>query len=105
MIKFVHIYVTPAENWYSHISKTICYYEDITVLWNEGVQTDTEVLANRSDIIIKNKTDKMCLLIDVVMPSDRSVIQRKAERNENIKPKYRNLVKVEYEILRHNSSH
>jgi hypothetical protein len=27
-------------------------------LWNQGIQTDREVLANRPDIIIKNKKDK-----------------------------------------------
>jgi hypothetical protein len=31
---------------------------------------DREVLANRPDIIIKNK-DKTCLLIDVAIPSDK----------------------------------
>jgi hypothetical protein len=52
----------------------------ISVLWNQGVQTDREVLANRPDIIIKNKKDKMCLLIDVAVPSDRNVIQKKSEK-------------------------
>jgi hypothetical protein len=31
-------------------------HDDITVLWNQGVQTDAEVLNNRPDITIKNKT-------------------------------------------------
>jgi hypothetical protein len=38
--------------------------------------TDREVLANRSEVIIKNKEDKICLLIDVVIPWDRNVIQK-----------------------------
>jgi hypothetical protein len=37
-------------------------------------------LANRPDIIIKNKKDKTCLLIDVAIPSDRNVIQKEAEK-------------------------
>jgi hypothetical protein len=44
-------------------------------------------LANRPDIIIKNKEDKTCLLIDVAIPSDKSVIQKEAEK----KLKYKNL--------------
>jgi hypothetical protein len=47
-----------------------------TVLWNQRIQTDREVLANRPDIIIKNKKDKTCLLIDVAIPSDKNVIQK-----------------------------
>jgi hypothetical protein len=39
-------------------------------------------LANRPDIIVKNKKDKTCLLIDVAIPSDKNVIQkRKLKKN------------------------
>jgi hypothetical protein len=44
-------------------------------------------LASRPDIIIKNKKDKTCLLIDVEIPSDKNVIQKEAEK----KLKYKNL--------------
>jgi hypothetical protein len=37
-------------------------------------------LANRPDIIIKNKKDTTCLLIDVAIPSDKNVIQKEAEK-------------------------
>jgi hypothetical protein len=57
--------IETAEDWYSHIPKPVTEHEDLTVLWNQWIQTDREVLANRSDIIIKNKKDKTCLLIDV----------------------------------------
>jgi hypothetical protein len=79
--------IETTENWYSHIPKPVCQHEDITVLWNQGVQTDREVLANRPDIIIKNMKDKICSLIDVAIPSDRNVIQNKSEK----KLKYKNL--------------
>jgi hypothetical protein len=48
--------------------------------------TDRQVLANRPDIIIKNKAHKICL-IDVAIPSDRNVMQKGAEK----KLKYKNL--------------
>jgi hypothetical protein len=47
-------------------------------------------LANRPDIIIKNKVDKTCLLIDVAIPSDKNVIQKEAEK----KLKYKNLSRL-----------
>jgi hypothetical protein len=43
-------------------------------------------LANRPDIIIKNRKDKTCLLIDVAIPSDKNIIQKEAEK----KLKYKN---------------
>ena len=47
------------------------------------------VAANRTDIIIKNKTKKQktCTLIDVLIPADRNVVQKEAEN----KLKYKSL--------------
>jgi len=59
---------------------------DVTVLWNQAVHTDREVTANRPDIIIKNKKEKTCTLIDVAIPAKRNV-QKEAER----KLKYKSL--------------
>jgi hypothetical protein len=79
--------IETTENWYSHIPNPVCQHEDITVLWNQGIQTDREVLANRPDIIIKNMKDKICFLIYVAIPSNRNVIQKESEK----KLKYKNL--------------
>jgi hypothetical protein len=49
------------------------------VLWNQGVQTDREFLEKRQDITVENK-DRICLLIDVTIPSDSNVIQKEAEK-------------------------
>jgi hypothetical protein len=87
--------IETAENWYSHIPKPVIEHEDITVLWNR-IQTDREVLANRPDIIVKNKN---CLLIDVAIPSGKNIIQKKLKR------KYRNSENVEHDMLCHTSNH
>jgi hypothetical protein len=68
--------IETVENWYSRIPKPVTEHEDVTVLWSQGIQTEREVLAYRPDIIIKNKKDKTCLLIDVAIPSDKNVIQK-----------------------------
>jgi hypothetical protein len=53
------------------------------VLWNQGLHTDREVIANRPDIIIKKKEEKTSILIDVAIPADRTVMQKKAEKKLN----------------------
>jgi len=50
------------------------------VLWNQAVHTDREVIANRPDVIIKNKKEKTCTLIDVAILADRNVVQKEAEK-------------------------
>jgi hypothetical protein len=59
----------------------------IIVLWNEGVQTDREVLANGPYIIIRNKKDRIFTLIDLSVPSDRTVTRKYEEK----KLKYKNV--------------
>jgi hypothetical protein len=49
---------------------------DVTVLWYQAVHTDREVTANRPVIIIKNKKEETCTLIDVAIPADRNVVQK-----------------------------
>jgi len=47
---------------------------------NKSVNTSREVIANRPDIIIKNKEDKTGTLIDVAILADRNVVQKEAEK-------------------------
>jgi len=65
---------------YTRMPKPMYEEGDVTVLWNQAVHTDREVSANRPDIIIKNKKEKTCTLIDVAIPADRNVVQREAEK-------------------------
>jgi hypothetical protein len=98
--------IEKTENWYSHIPESICQHADITVLWNQGVQTDREVLANRPDIIIKDKKHKVCLQIGVAIPSDRNVIQKESDKKLKYKKfKYRNSANVEHEMCCHTGNH
>jgi hypothetical protein len=98
--------IETTENWYSHIHKPVYQHEDITVLWNQGVQTDREVLANRPNIIIKNKKDKICLLIDVAISLDRNVTQKECEKKLKYKKfKYRTSANVEHEMFCHTGNH
>jgi len=50
--------IETTDKWYTHVPKPMFEQEDVTVLWNQAVQTSREVTANRSDIIIKNKQEK-----------------------------------------------
>ena len=47
---------------------------------NKVVHTDREVTGNRPDIIIINKKEKTCTLIDVAIPADRNVVQKEEEK-------------------------
>jgi len=75
------------EKWYTLLHKPVYEQEVVTVLWNQAIHTDREVTASRQDIIIKNKKEKTCILVDVAMPTDRNVVQNETEK----KLKYKSL--------------
>ena len=72
---------------HTHMPKPAYEEGDVTVLWNQAVHNDRKVRANRPDIIIKNKKEKTCTLIDVAIPAGRNVVQKEAEE----KLKYKSL--------------
>ena len=77
---YIIIVIITTDKWYTHIPELVCEDGDVTVLWNQAVHTDREVTANRPDIIIKNKKEKTCTLIDVAIPADGNVVQKEAEK-------------------------
>jgi hypothetical protein len=40
-------------------------------------------MTNRQDLIIKNQTEKACILTDVAIPPDRNITQKEAENKLN----------------------
>ena len=69
--KFYQIPVS--DNWYEHHPKEVTNRGHITIIWNLMVHTDRTIGANKPDIIIKDTTEKTCLLIDMCVPADTNV--------------------------------
>jgi len=51
-----------------------------TVMWYVPVITDRKILANRRDIILNDKKEKPCLLIDIDTPDDSKVNIKETEK-------------------------
>ena len=47
-----------AEKWYK--PNTITENDECTILWDMPIHTDREIMANRPDIIVKEKEQKQC---------------------------------------------
>jgi len=50
------------------------------MLWNQQEQTDRTIPNNKPDTIIRDNEMGTCMLIDVVIPGDRNVIKKEAEK-------------------------
>ena len=58
------------ERWYEHEPKTVSENNSVTTLGDMLIHTDGTIAANTPDIVLKNKKDKTCLLIDMTIPPD-----------------------------------
>jgi hypothetical protein len=68
------------EKWYEHKPTTVMENSDVTLLWDMPVATDRQISANRSDIIVKNKAEHLCSLIDISVPADKNTSVKTMEK-------------------------
>ncbi|EFA13373.1 hypothetical protein TcasGA2_TC001390 [Tribolium castaneum] len=71
--------------WYEYKPRPVEETGDVTILWNMQIHTDQTILANKLDIVVKDKKHNLCQLIDVAIPSDYNVIQKEAEKMNKYK--------------------
>ena len=68
------------EGWYEHEPKTVTENDNVTILWDMPIHTDRATAANRPDIVLKNKKNKTCLLIDMTIPLDTNTSVKTTEK-------------------------
>ena len=56
--------------------------ENFKILWDFSIQTDREIRANRPDIIFVDKREQTVMFIDVTIPNDHNIIEKKLEKIE-----------------------
>ncbi|KAI5748289.1 hypothetical protein M8J77_023892 [Diaphorina citri] len=85
-----HYGIEVKDKWYEHTPNAVEKNPDgnIVVLWDQQIQTDRTINANKPDIVIKDLTKKECFIIDVAIPNDSNLIEKESEK----KLKYKDLL-------------
>jgi hypothetical protein len=70
------------KHWYEHVPKSeeTSQGSNVTILWNQQVQTDRTIPNNKPDIIICDNEKRTCMPIDIAIPRDRNVIKKEADK-------------------------
>jgi len=70
------------KHWYEHVPNSVETGQrgNVTILWNQQVQTDRTIPNNKPDIIIRDNEKRTCMLINVAISGDRNVIKNEAEK-------------------------
>ena len=75
-----HYNIKANDKKYVHQPETVTENEKVTILCDMQGHTDEKIKANKPDIIIKDKQEKTCMLIDMAIPSDRNTSVKVAEK-------------------------
>ena len=70
------------ERWYEYEPEPAIENDGVTLLWNLNIQCDHNIEATRPDIVVVNKQKKSCLTIDIAIPGDVRVHEKKVEKAE-----------------------
>ena len=75
-----HFSIETNSNWYEHHPEPVTEGKNVTILWDFPVHTDRMIQANRPDIVVKDKRNSTCLLIDMSVPTDKTVSAKVFEK-------------------------
>ena len=69
-----------ADKWYDHEPLSVVENKEVNILYDFSIQTDRLIRANRPDIVIKDKKNMRCTLIDVAIPADKNIAIKEHEK-------------------------
>ena len=70
------------EKWYEHVPEGTVENEEVKVLWDINVQCDNVIEARRPDIILTDKKERKCTIIDIAVPADVRVGEKETKKME-----------------------
>ena len=74
------------DKYYNHMvtkDNKVLEKDQVLLLWDFSIQTETRIDHNKPDIMMKNKKKKSCQIIDVAYPFDTRVKQKEEEKLEH----------------------
>ena len=89
MAKYLHLQICLNSDlvkknceWYKFEPSPVLENENFKMLWDFSIQTDKEIRANQPDIIFVDKRERTVMFIDVTIPNDHNIIEKKLEKIE-----------------------
>ena len=68
--------------WYEHAPEDVVENEEVKILWDVMIQCDREIKAKKLDVVVVNKNERSCAIIDMAIPGDIRVGEQEKEKIE-----------------------
>uniref|UniRef100_A0A1X7UR25 Uncharacterized protein n=1 Tax=Amphimedon queenslandica TaxID=400682 RepID=A0A1X7UR25_AMPQE len=68
--------------------------DSVKILWNFMIQCDNYIEHRKPDIVVIDKIEKKCLIIDVAIPGDNRIMKKEEEKVEKYKELRQEIIKL-----------
>ena len=70
------------DKWYKHVPDSVSENDEVNLLWDVNIQCDHVIEARRPDIVVVNKQERKCTIIDIALPADKRIGEKENEKVE-----------------------
>ena len=67
---------------YEHAPDSVSENDEVKLLWDVNIQCDHVIEARSPDIVVANKQEKKCTVIDIALPVDKKIGEKESEKVE-----------------------
>ena len=82
------------DKWYEHEPESVLENEDYKILWDFSIQTDHVIEARRPDLVVVDKKERSCKIIDFAVPGDSRIEEKEKDKIERYQELERELQKI-----------
>ena len=94
--------ITTVKQWWKHAPEGVTETDKAKLLWDFSIRTDNHIQANKPDIVVVDKEEKSCLIIDIACPLDRNIKEKEQEKitkYQDLKREIERLWKVRAKVI------
>ena len=77
--------IETCERWYEHKPQPVVEGDNVSLLLDFTIHTDRTIQANRPEIIVKNVKEKICLIINMSIPTDQNIPAKEFDKPSKYK--------------------
>ena len=82
------------DKWYEHEPENVLESEDYKILWDFSIQTNHVIEARRVDLVVVDKKERSCKIIDFAVPADSRIEEQEKDKIEKYQDLGRELQKI-----------
>ena len=68
------------DKWYEHEPESVLENEDYKIFWDFSIQTDHLIEARRPDLVVVDKKERSCKIIDFEVPVDSRIGEKEKDK-------------------------